>query len=538
MDTFKSFFQFLLSFWRKQEIPWESRPSIYAFILVNTDQAGKFSPKENLDLPDEPLISKSGRVRFMAGAMDGISSHQMGREKDTAKSKETAQLILSIAKRDRLSDKIKLYQSILKDEILSRLDTVLQNLVTLKTPITVPLENFAKWLTTQAPDRSAVKLGIALLGVIGKKENLEIVQNLGKCDEFTLFSAVALQKMAPEPEMELWKLAKQLDGWGRIQIVERLEGTVNPQIQNWLLREGYKNSVMYEYLAYICAETGRLKEALSNPQSDDALLLSAGEIIEALITGGPARGIHDYQDAPQTLSLFLERVKPKANRLEDFLVVEAIAGYLKSLDSPDKFEKQGWTEEKRAALLKTCTEIKNQPQWKKRIEDGLSSESPHQFNQADRTAQILGLDTWNQRWKRLQAHPLESGEWYSVMKQANESRIEAIVSLAESALPLENIGRGPALDMGLGTEYKVHGCLDFILQELGKFPQKGSRLVAVGLKSPVIRNRNFALKVLSKWGEANWDQILKKALQEAAAAEPDEAVKKRIHQVLNGMPVS
>ena len=45
---------------------------------------------------------------------------------------------------------------------------------------------------------------------------------LGGQDEFSLFAAVALGRTAAYPEQRLWELAKQVHGWGRIQIVERL----------------------------------------------------------------------------------------------------------------------------------------------------------------------------------------------------------------------------------------------------------------------------------------------------------------------------
>jgi hypothetical protein len=38
-------------------------------------------------------------------------------------------------------------------------------------------------------------------------------------------------------------------GWGRIQTVRRLAGTQDPQIKAWLLRHGFRNQIMDEYLA-------------------------------------------------------------------------------------------------------------------------------------------------------------------------------------------------------------------------------------------------------------------------------------------------
>jgi len=57
-------------------------------------------------------------------------------------------------------------------------------------------------------------------------------------------------------------MAKHVTGWGRVHLVERLAKTEDAEIKEWLLREGFRNSVMYEYLAYIAATTGGLNDAL------------------------------------------------------------------------------------------------------------------------------------------------------------------------------------------------------------------------------------------------------------------------------------
>lgn len=64
---------------------------------------------------------------------------------------------------------------------------------------------------------------------------------------------------------DLWELAKRVQGWGKIQIVDRLsEMELNDEIKDWLVLEGYKNNIMYEYLALTCAKNGMLNEKLSS----------------------------------------------------------------------------------------------------------------------------------------------------------------------------------------------------------------------------------------------------------------------------------
>jgi hypothetical protein len=88
--------------------------------------------------------------------------------------------------------------------------------------------------------------------------------------------------------------------------------------------------------------------------------------------------------------------------------------------------------------------------------------------------------------------------------------------------------------MGLGPGWEHHQCLDYILQELCKFPGHGSRLIQAGLLSPVVRNRNMAVATMSAWGHDRWDDDLRGALETAAKIEPEEDVRDRMMKALRG----
>ena len=107
-----------------------------------------------------------------------------------------------------------------------------------------------------------------------------------------------------------------------------------------------------------------------------------------------------------------------------------------------------------------------------------------------------------------------------------------IVALAEAALPLAAVATGPADSLGLGPEFAVHGCLDFILPRLAPYPGAGWSLVAAALRSPVIRNRHGALRVLDAWGLAAWPQAAYGALREAREIEPNDTVRTNMHCLL------
>lgn len=140
----------------------------------------------------------------------------------------------------------------------------------------------ARHVAAQSPDVAAVKLAIGLLGVCSEAQSdIELVLELGRYDELTLYCAVALTHMTQEAERPLWVLARRAAGWGRIQAIRRLTHIRDPDIRAWLLRDGFRNDIMVEEIAYHCAVEGDLLKALRDGPVDTALLQGAGQIIEA-----------------------------------------------------------------------------------------------------------------------------------------------------------------------------------------------------------------------------------------------------------------
>jgi hypothetical protein len=158
----------------------------------------------------------------------------------------------------------------------------------------------AQWLAKRAPDRDSVKIAIAILGLVPNDESTRILEVLGRHEEFTLYSVVAIANTMEFPDRVLWRLAKDVTGWGRIHSVTRLRETTDAEIKHWLLRRGYQNDIEDEYTALICAEAGGLLQALRATEPDPELIHGASEIIGAMITsqGGPAPGIEEYADGP------------------------------------------------------------------------------------------------------------------------------------------------------------------------------------------------------------------------------------------------
>ncbi len=504
-----------------KKAPWENRQSIYEYIKCNIENDGSL---KSMKLPDDKP-NNGKELIFAAGAMQGILGHHAGSNNEDGK--EIANLIKEISINDRKNDKIEFYNKVLELQVNSVVDNIITELSNIKAPITVSLYKWLEFLVFESPDRNAVKIGIALLGALRNAEHLEKMKILGAHDEFTLFVTVAIMNSSKDYEKQLFDLAKTVHGWGRIEIVERLAGTNNEEIKKWILIEGYKNEVMYQYLALIAADTGELRKELIKDDVEDCVLLAASDIIKSLILEGPCTGISGYTDSQETIELF---IKHTINKFEiDFLLT-----YSSILDfvSDEDFEyENGWTVENQKTVSDTLKKQIENTKWKDLILENLNNDV--NFYNFEEGARILGLDIFDVQFEKLKKDPFNQSTWYSVTSNISEERADLILDFALKTIPLKEIATGADEMFGLGQEFKLHNILNCILQAIQEYPGKGEVFITTALKSPVVNNRNTAIRLIESWGIENLSPTLIEAINEAIKVEPKEAIKQRMEELSN-----
>ena len=517
--------------WNVSEFPkpWDiGRIPIYTFIKEHIKPGQPGLPEEANILPDE--IVDNENLRWVAGGLEGSDIMHAGANQQKKIAKKIYSAFKKIIKNPTKKHIFVFYKLLLDNSAIDFVDELIPLIGNSRNLDFERVEQFARWLATKSPDRGPVKAAIAILGVFPGEQNKELFVILSRHDEFTIYSAVAFINAFENPELELWELAKNVNGWGRIGVVQRLAGTKNEEIKRWMLREGYKNSIMYEYLAYNCAVTGGLLSALQHSRPDDALLVSAGDIIRALIGGdGPAESMDHYDDGAEVTQLYLHHITDRPIDFEQLLVVKDILDFVKN-DEVDwkEREKKGWLQEVKKDIADKANIILNRPEWKEKVISVLRSEVNSDecapFHVAALVAEAIGIDTWDYYYARQKSE--HGDEWYYLMQTKDASRIDKVLRLAEDTIPLEQIATG--------SEFKYHDALGFIVQDLDRFPGKGWKLIKVSLKSSVIRNRNMALIALSRWGKENWPEDAKNILKEALQNETDADVKGRIQKVIKG----
>ncbi len=515
-----------------EELPWYNLPPIGEFIQANIDPKGILKD-EAIILPDENKTFHEQDTIWVPGAKDGLACFQRPKEYNTERIDHIVSLLKDISEHRHLSDKVELYWMLAEDQLVPDVDKVLDQLVDQHMYFDPYVHEFAKWLAFQSPDRGPVKFGIALLGLISDPKDVPAILAIGKHEEFTLFSAVAIDHMKEDPDEDLWQLAQQVHGWGKIQAVTRISATEDPEIKHWLLTEGYQNEIDETYLAYPCAVNGNLKEALAKEQLSSKELIAYGQLIQSLIYSDIAQSMESYEDGVAVTQSFVQHMKQGANILTHFLSLNTIKTFLENEEANwIKRESLGWTDQVKDSLINDITAIMSQDKWRKMVEKSRISISDPAYEQINQAALILGIDLWERHWKHLKKDPLRPSSWNYAAQYVNEARVEALVSLAESQLPLDKIATGPENRDGWGESYRLHQSLNYLLQILDTFPPNGLELLKVGIQSPIISNRQSVISVLQSWDKTHWATDMPLLLKKSLILEPNEPLRMEMIMLL------
>ncbi|WFU05754.1 hypothetical protein QA648_21545 (plasmid) [Rhizobium sp. CB3171] len=515
----------------KQNPPWGSASSIYNHIAAHLVPARPTGlSDEGYRLPDEPA-SNPNKISFAPGAMDGVMSHHGASNREDHIVSELYAALKGAIENASESNIKALYLLINDGSALGVIDALIERIRSERDLDAGRLYEIVHWFTTHAAHREPVKFSMALLGLLRGNDDAEIFLTLGRHDEFTLYAAVAISGNDSYGERALWKLAKTVEGWGRIHTVERLAGATDPEIKNWLIREGYRNAVMYEYLACICARAGDLHIALRADRIDHELLNSAVEIVDTMIVGdgGPAEGLSDYEHGCAVIRALLAHGKGTFVSVSHYSFLSRLRDWLDEHQSSERKLQHDWSADAVDRISASLSYMLAKDHWKREISNALEFGDRQQFWDASRVCQKFGIDPFPYFYGRT-----EAGEeyWWDLMRSSGPERIDQVLELGLKCIPLGKIATGPRNEMGLGPGYSAHSALDFILQDLEKFPGKGWTFIAAGLQSPVVRNRNMSIRAISGWDRKNWPQEALAALKRLKEIEPNGDIRNRIEDLL------
>jgi hypothetical protein len=322
--------------------------------------------------------------------MDGAFGHHGGPAESDAAAGAVLEALEALADHATTDRADRLYSVLTSHSTMEYADQLLQQIAGSQTLDSDRVRAIAYWLATEAADREPVKLAVALLGLFRHDEDRDVLLTLGRHEEFTLYVTVALQNREPNAERTLFGLARQVTGWGRVHLVERLADTRSDEIRAWMLREGYQNAIMWEYTALVCARSGGLLEALRLPDPDDALLRGAGDLLATLpSSGGPAEGMESYADGAEATERWLRHLRERAALgLEQLLNVRKMQQFVADDEQASEMA-EVWTP-RRASILALAREILDRPEWPAKVRAQLESPDRSAFWTAAELARSSG----------------------------------------------------------------------------------------------------------------------------------------------------
>jgi hypothetical protein len=454
-------------------------------------------PDDGYPLPDQ------GKPKLMSDSvLDGMRTQHFGFAADQPAATQAADIIRAIT------------ESPPEIQVLQQLHDLLaeQDTLAIADALTEPVEDLdqervrevGRWLAEQGTRRGAVAAGLVLIGLTGDERDRDLLLLLGSLDALTLYAVVALVRTQSDRDMAVFELARRVRAWGRIHAVRRLGQTTDPEIKAWLLREGFRNGIMNEYLAYTAATTGDLAGALAGSDVDDELLDAASDIIGALCAGGPAKDMSDYADAPVVIDRYLRHVRnrPSVRR------IRAVLSLNQYLDDD------------------RCQEVLTDLDWIAAVQQAIEGPDLDAFTKAIWPAGRLRLRVHEHAKAWLEKQPYDAYLWSSLEDVADA------VTLAERLLPLKELANGPAKDDGFGVEYQADRALDCVVDRVARQPGHGWPLVRTALANRVIRSRNTAVRVLKSWPRDQLPDEAPDTLRQAVDAEPDDDVRKGMTELL------
>jgi hypothetical protein len=457
-------------------------------------------------LPDE--APDDGRtIRWTAGALDGVQS----RDGDPARGAVLATLIEHAAAGDPEAIEA-LYEAARADGIVRALDEALDALERADVG-REPVAELGRRMAREAQHREPLKLAVALVGRAGGSGDVPLLETLARHDEFSVVAGAALASLLGDPVQAWWRVGCLAAGWGKVEAVTRLAArpSLPEDVRGWMLRHGCDNEVRPEYLAYACATAGRLEDALAG-LVDDELLDGACTIVRALVNGGPAEDISDYEPGPRVAAAVVELVAerpPSVGRLGAVVDIRR------------------WAEdfEEHVAIAERCGRVLDRPAGRAFVTARL--DRPDAALAVWPIAEAMGLDPWEPGWRHLQDAPEDSGLYRRLARTPVAARFARLVAFAEHELPLARLASGPRDRLLPPAELREASLALAALAQEMRPGRWSAPLVAAALLSPVISTRNAALHALESAEPTSWGGDVRAALRRLALEEPTEAVRLR-----------
>ena len=369
-------------------------------------------------------------------------------------------------------------------------------------------------------DIECVKFGLELLELYGEPDEQikQIVRNLGLYSEFTIFSVFNMHFWDNENE-EIFHLAKNVEGWGRVHAIERLKPETQ-EIKDWLLFEGNNDGALSSYNALTCLINSEVAQRLKR-RTTDKEYFAIGNLIGNLLHDGPGDGISELPDAESVLADYVTQADMHNLDIYGYKIILDIFYYAsEQANFPD--------------LISLCRQILTGDACRKCMEAAVKD------GRGIDLAIACGIPYQE---ALLQALKDDFDNQYSQCRYLlnDDDYREKALEVFRRFIPPESIEQNPQDELGFGPEYAKYRPLDFILQELRDKPFCGIDYVSRAIASPIIRNRTMSMRILKSWVHINKKPlrellpVIYEHLLDVRDNEVNDDIKESMRQLIDGV---
>ncbi|WP_144680294.1 hypothetical protein NST73_18950 [Bacillus sp. FSL W7-1034] len=458
-------------------LPWDHKEKIVPFIQQQIQSHHKIVDDR---LPDEDYLFDENEPRLAPG----LSDYYVDERPAPFYVKKLLKLFEKQLNHPTNETRKKTYEKIISNNMASRNSELIERFQQTQWDES-RVQQEALWLLEHAAHREVVKFAVMILGCTNCEKYKELLFTIGMHEEFTSYVVFALKNGTIQGNEHVWRLAKSVDGWGKISAVEQLEAST-PEIKRWLLTKGCENTIMNEYLAYTCALNGDLETALSEDEISKEIYDGASLIIQALLEDEVSiYGIDEYSNASSVLCRFIHHAHKHCQTIEDFYSILKINEFLN--DEQEIWEDRlnaSWKQDDYKAIQEAVQPFINDSRWPKLATDSLQQGFS---SQALEIALFYRLDVIEHLFALLEKDPTNSEIYFAVMDTNHHQHIRELCTFAETHLSLSNL-----------SDDEV-ACLQYIVQDLYEHDGVGLPLIQAALRSNDGNLQYHALSVLKEW---------------------------------------
>ncbi|MGN7476314.1 hypothetical protein ACTHOQ_00550 [Solibacillus silvestris] len=495
-----------------QFLPWSNKDCIVPSIEQQFHQHHHLVSK---DLPDDDFLYDEHHLKLAPGFSDQLHSEQVS----PFYTKKLVKLFLEQAANPNDRTRKVTYEKIKDEKVISYFHEFLEMFSEADKDESRVKEE-AIWLLEHAAHREVVKFALLVLGTGKCEEQKERLKIIALHEEFTGVALFALTNGTANSNEAVWHIAKNVEGWGKLEALNFLDAS-REEIRQWVLLEGLKDTVPGNASALICADKGKLDIELHEPAISGKIFEGAGTIILALLYEGSYQTMDDYEYAGQALMRYTYHAKTHCQSLRQFYILTQIHEYLQVDEETweERFS-ANWKPHEKRAVEDNIGEIAENPVWLKQAMETLQN-SEENDDYALPAAQFYGADITNILFEKINNDPLNYKYYMSLFALNDAQIIGELIEITNSFGDFND----------LTDEQKM--VVLILVEELDNYDGAGLEFLEKCLQTSDAQLQYITMQTLFEYNKMHWQGTEIELLAQRYAKESkDKDVKELAKQLL------